>query len=123
MHRVITWGWVSREWLYYAAHGGGSPVTKDIQRAKLKLHELGRLQEVMDRVAEGRALPKEVKYLRDDVYEFKLNLAQRSYRLLFAEVDGGLVLLALHFFSKKKQVDRDAVELAVDRLRRWRSQR
>lgn len=30
-----------------------------------------------------------------------------------------MVLLALKFISKKKQVDRDAVEVAVKRLKDW----
>ncbi|MEU0512567.1 type II toxin-antitoxin system RelE/ParE family toxin [Amycolatopsis sp. NPDC006125] len=113
---------MSREWQFYTAPGGGSPVEKDIRRANLAHHELGRMQEIMDRVAEGRALPKEVKYLRDGVFEFKLNLSQRTYRLLYAEVDGNLVLLALHFFAKKKQVDKKAIDVAVERLRNWQAQ-
>lgn len=112
---------MTRTWQYYSPPGGGDPVLREIKKAGLTRGELGRLDEVMERVAEGRTLPKDTKYIRDGVHQFKLHLQQRSYRLLYAEVDGGLVLLALHFFSKKKQVDQDAIDLAVDRLRTWRA--
>ncbi|GAB3458674.1 type II toxin-antitoxin system RelE/ParE family toxin [Actinophytocola sediminis] len=112
---------MTRTWQYYSPPGGGEPVAKEIKKAGLTLGELGQLDEVMARVAEGRTLPKDTKPIRDGVHQFKLNLRQRSYRLLYAEVDDGLVLLALHFFSKKKQKDQDAVDLAVDRLRTWRA--
>ena len=111
----------TRRWRLYTAPGGGNPVKKEIEAARLSKGELGRLGELMDRVAEGRTLPKDVKDLHNGVLEFKLNLRQRSYRLLYAEVDNGLILLALHFFSKKTQVDRKAVDLAVERLRQWRA--
>lgn len=112
---------MTREWQYYTPPGGGSPIRKEIEKAKLSQHELGRLEALLDRVAEGRTLPREIKPLRDGVSEFKLDLDHRTCRLLFAEVDDGLVLLALHFFIKKKQNDRTAVDLAVDRLKRWRA--
>ena len=111
---------MARKWEYYAAPGGGSPVVKEMQKLKLNAWEAARLDDVLDRVAAGRTLPKDVKALRDGVLEFKLAGHRRTFRMLFAEVDGGLVLLGLHFFAKKTQNARENVDLAADRLKDWR---
>lgn len=111
---------MGREWEYYTAPGGGSPVEKDLRRARLTKWEAGRVDFVMTRVADGEArIGKDCKPLRDGVSECLIDGHDRTFRLMFAEVDGGLVLLALHFISKKKQNDRDAVGLAISRLRTW----
>jgi len=76
----------------------------------------------MERLAQGRTLRGDVKPLRDGVFELRARVGRRSFRLAYAEVDDGLVLLALHFFFfKKSQVAPHDVKLAVDRLRDWRS--
>ncbi|USX50617.1 type II toxin-antitoxin system RelE/ParE family toxin [Lentzea sp. HUAS12] len=111
---------MAREWDYYTAPGGGCPVEKEMQKLKLSPWDAVRVEEAMDRVAAGEAMPGEVKYLRDDVLEIKIDGAQRTYRMLYAELDGGLVLLGLHFFAKKVQNARKDVDLAADRLRSWR---
>lgn len=114
-------GGLERSWDFYTAPGGGDPVRKDIRKAGLTRWEAGRVQEMMDRVARGSARPRlDFKPLRDGVSEILVDGHNRTFRLMYAEVDGGLVLLALHFISKKKQNDRQAVELAVQRLRAWR---
>lgn len=112
---------MERSWDFYTAPGGGDPVRKDIRKAGLTAWEAGRVQEMMDRVARGSArLRLDFKPLRDGVSEILVDGHNRTFRLMYAEVDDGLVLLALHFISKKKQNDRQAVELAVQRLRAWR---
>lgn len=110
---------MARKWVFYIAPGGGDPVGKDMQKLRLTGWEVARLNVVMDRVADGRALPGEVKALRDGVLEFKLDGQRRTFRMLFAEVDGGLLLLGLHFFAKKTQNARTDVDLAVQRLQSW----
>ncbi len=75
----------------------------------------------MERLGQGRTLRGDVKPLRDGVFELRARVGRRSFRLAYAEVDDGLVLLALHFFVKKSQVAPHDVKLAVDRLRDWRS--
>lgn len=112
---------LAREWEFYTAPGGGRPVERDLQKAGLSKWEAGRLAELMDRVRDGRARPgTDFKPLRDDVRECRLTGHNRIFRLMYAEVEGGLVLLALHFIVKKKRNDRDAVEVAVLRLADWR---
>lgn len=114
---------MTREWVFYTPRGGGNPVAKEIKKARLTKHEHGRLEALMERVADGDVLPREVKDLRDGVRQFKFDVADHSYRLLYAEVDDGLMLLALHFFSKKQQNDRRAINLACKRLRDWNQRR
>lgn len=112
---------MAREWQYYTAPGGGEPVLKDIKKS-LTRNEQVRLQALMDRYLEDRLLPKDYKYLRDDISELRLTgNDNRKFRLYFAHLnDGAPVLLALHFASKKKWVDKEAIDLAVTRLREWR---
>lgn len=112
-------GAVAREWDYYTAPGGGCPVEKEMGKLKLSSWDAVRVADAMERVAAGQALPGEVKALRDGVLEVKVNGQRRTYRMLYAELDGGLVLLGLHFFAKKVQNARDDVDLAAKRLRSW----
>ncbi|MET3709053.1 hypothetical protein ABIB17_003703 [Arthrobacter sp. UYEF6] len=56
-------------------------MTKEIQKAKLSRAELGRLDDIMERVASGETLKKGVKPLGDGVLEFVLHLDKRSYRM------------------------------------------
>jgi phage-related protein len=110
-----------REWDYYAAPGGGSPVEKEMKKARLTEWEAGRLEYMLEQMENGAARRgTDYKPLRDGVWECLLDGHNRTFRLMYAEVNGGLVLLALRFISKKKQNDRDAVDLAVQRLREWR---
>ncbi|GAA1022082.1 MULTISPECIES: hypothetical protein [Amycolatopsis] len=109
-----------REWDTYTAAGGGCPVEKDLLKARLSKWEAGRLDEVQTMIAEGRGRPKiDFKYLRDGVSECLVDGHNRTFRLFYADLNGGPFLLALHFISKKKQNDRNAVNLAVKRLRDW----
>lgn len=111
---------MAREWQYYTGPGGGDIVLREIKKAGLTPWEVGRLEELMDRVACCRTLPGDVNPLRDGVLETRLDGDRRIFRLAYAEVNGGLVLLALHFFPKKKERERAAVDLAISRLKEWK---
>lgn len=112
---------MERDWVYYTAPGGGRPVEKEIARAGLNEYEAGRLNELMDDVRDGEARAGvHFKHLRDGVREIRLSGNRRIFRLLYAEVDAGLVVLALHFIAKKKQSDQDAIKVAADRLTEWK---
>jgi len=110
-----------REWIFYSAgdEGKNSPVIKEIRKQKLTPAEAARLQDLMDRVLAGETMPKDVKNLGDGVLEFKLHLDHRSYRMAYAEVDDGLVLLALTFFRKTQRRQPKDVERAKDRLKAY----
>ncbi|RSN47115.1 hypothetical protein DMC64_07350 [Amycolatopsis sp. WAC 04197] len=111
---------LAREWDYYTAPGGGSPVAKELQKVKLSEWEVGRLDALLDLVADGMARPNiDFKYLRDGVSEVLIDGRDRTFRLFYADLGGGPLLLALHFISKKRQVDKRALDLAVKRLREW----
>ncbi|WP_329106452.1 type II toxin-antitoxin system RelE/ParE family toxin [Micromonospora sp. NBC_01699] len=82
---------------------------------------MAKVQTAMDRVAEGRAQPSDVKALRGGVLEVRVSVARRRLRLIYAETEGGLVLLALHFFQKQRQVEARHIDIAIDRLREFRA--
>jgi phage-related protein len=94
-------------------------VLKEIRKCRLSIEEQAKVQVAMDRVAEGRAQPKDVKTLRDGVLEVRVRVGQRQLRLLYAEVSDGPILLALHFFQKQRQVETRHIDLASGRLRDW----
>ncbi|MEJ1195180.1 type II toxin-antitoxin system RelE/ParE family toxin [Pseudarthrobacter sp. CCNWLW207] len=108
-----------KQWNYFKLGDARSPVLKEIAKQKLSTTELIKLDELMDRVASGDTLKKDVKPLGDGVMEFVLHLDRRSYRMAYAEVDGGLVLLALTFFRKTKQRQTESVDLAKERLKTY----
>lgn len=112
---------MTRDWLFYKAAGGGDPVSKEIEKCALTRTDLAKLQTIMDRVAEGRTRQGDVKPLRDGVLEVRVVTAGRHLRLAFAEVGNGLILLALHFFQKQRQVEARHIDLAVARLKDWKS--
>lgn len=112
---------MAKAWIYYTAPGGRNKIQDELRDAKPSKHEVAKLELLMERLAQGRTLRGDVKPLRDGVFELRARVGRRSFRLAYAEVDDGLVLLALHFFFKKSQVAPHDVKLAVDRLRDWRS--
>lgn len=93
---------------------------KDMQRLKLSKPEFLRVTTVMTRYAQGRAMPRDHGYLRDGVEELRVSGDRRTFRIYFGRVEGGLVLLCLNFTSKKKQRDDVAIDLAAQRLKRYR---
>ena len=97
-------------------------VSNEITKAKLTNDEVTRLIHLMRRHASGGTFRADHKRLRDGVEELRLSGQRRTFRLYFARIDEGLVLLALHFNIKKKNNDRDAIDLAAERLKRWRDQ-
>lgn len=54
------------------------------------------------------------------LWEIRIILAERSFRLVYADLPDGLTLLALHAFVKKSQRAPKQLEVAVDRYRTWR---
>ncbi|RZT82053.1 putative component of toxin-antitoxin plasmid stabilization module [Micromonospora violae] len=94
---------------------------KEILKSRLTKAEAAKVQAIMDRVAEGRTRPGDVKPLRDGVLEVRIRVGDRRLRLAFAEGTDSLVLLALHFFQKQQQNESRHVEVAVDRFRDWKS--
>ncbi|MGH3928724.1 MAG: type II toxin-antitoxin system RelE/ParE family toxin, partial [Pseudonocardiaceae bacterium] len=111
----------SKKWIYYTSPAGRNKIQDELRDAKLSAYEVAKLQLLMERLAEGQPMPQDGKALRDGVCELRAKVGQRSFRLAYAEVDDGLVLLALHFFFKKSQVARHDIDLAVDRLKDWRA--
>lgn len=94
-------------------------VTAEIRKAGLTPEEATRLSNLMGRFSTGGTLPKDHKRLRDGVQELRLDGHHRIFRLYFGRIESGLVLLALHF-NNKKGSDRPAIDLAAERLKRWR---
>lgn len=94
-------------------------VQHEIDKLKLSPTEKARLRALMRRFAEGSVLPNDHSHLRQGVEELRLDGNHRIFRLYFGRPGDGLILLALHFQSKKRTRDRRAVDLAVKRLQEW----
>jgi putative component of toxin-antitoxin plasmid stabilization module len=94
-------------------------VIGEIKKAKLTSDEATRLADLMARFRSGGTFPKDHKRLRDGVEELRLSGDRRDFRLYFGRVENDLVLLMLHFKTKKKNNDSDAIDLASNRLKRW----
>jgi len=92
---------------------------KEVTKLKLSVGESERVTAVMTRYARGRAMPGDHKLLRDGVEELKVSGDHRTFRVYFGRVEGGLVLLCLHFKSKKKQRDDEAIDLSALRLKKY----
>lgn len=92
-------------------------VMKELKKLDIARDEAATLARVMERFAGGKALKRDHKRLRDGVEELRIDGNRRTFRLHFTRIDGGLVLLCLHAQSKKKDNDREAVDLAVQRRR------
>jgi phage-related protein len=103
-------------WQFYQAPGGGSPVQKDI-RAEFKSDKRGltRLAQLMGRIASCETLRRDVVDLGGGLLEARLSHMGNEYRLFFARVRSGEILLALHFVNKKARTVPREIALA-----RWR---
>lgn len=111
---------MNRRWEFYKTAAGGEPVRKEIEKCRLTIAEQAKIQVAMDRVAERRAQPKDVKSLRGGILEVRVRVGERQLRLLYAEVDDRALLLALRFFQKQRQVEDRHIDVAADRLKDWR---
>lgn len=95
--------------------------SRELRKLGLQTTELAKVAVVMDRFAKGKAMANDHKVLRDGVEELRIDGHRRIVRLYFARIGGGLVLLCLHVQIKKKDLDRDAVSLAVTRLAKYKA--
>jgi len=70
----------------------------------------------MGRIADGTTLPGETGSVREGVYELRVNVDKRWYRLLYAQHGSRWVAL---FFAVKKRNDLDKawVATAIKRLK------
>jgi phage-related protein len=112
-------------WAYYETSAGSSPAKEALREAGMSRPEAARLRTLQDRVAEGRATAKDAKKLKgyDNLWEIRLDGDNRIFRLIFSPVHKGdeecLVLLALHYFSKKAQHARQELDRADSRYADW----
>lgn len=113
-----------RKWSFYETKTGGKPVDKELSKAGLTVQEKAKLYVLMGRVKNQATLPGDVKNIGDDILEIRLQGNHRIFRLLYAEEEDGLVLLALCFFQKKQQkTPPDHKAHAVDRHKDWKARR
>ncbi|QNT95093.1 hypothetical protein HEP81_04824 [Streptomyces griseofuscus] len=97
---------------------------KDIAKCKLNKAEKAKLRTLMERVRLRQTLSGDVKNLGGDLLEVRLDGDHRIFRLLYAEVEDGLVLLGLSFFQKKTQATPPVQKLTANRrLKEWRKRR
>jgi phage-related protein len=108
-----------RRWRDYRTAAGGRPVKEFVDG--LTDAEVAAIVAGMKEVAE-RGL-RAAKHLRGDVYEVRVDVSSRTFRLLFsAEGRLGQILLSLSAFTKKTQkTPPRELDLAEKRLSDWRA--
>lgn len=113
---------MDRQWQFVRSANGGDPVTRDLQKCKLNVHERARLSVLMERIRDRTTQQGDVKPLGDGLLEARLSGDGRIFRLVYVEVNGGLILLGLHFFQKRsQQTQRREIRAAQKRLKEWRT--
>lgn len=96
---------------------------EEVKRLKLSRTDALRLDELTIRVAENRALPKDVKHLRNHIYEMRLRVPRGAVRVLYARIEGGVVILCLRAFLKKTpKTPPEEIDRAEKRLRKWQKE-
>ncbi|MBB6120942.1 type II toxin-antitoxin system RelE/ParE family toxin [Nocardiopsis algeriensis] len=108
-------------WETFTSSTGNDLVRKEIARLGLGPHEQQKLKRVMGEKGRGRDLGAADKPLSgyQGMRELVVRCGDRSFRLVYANVSGGLVLLALHFFVKKSRTAHHDLEVAWARLKDW----
>lgn len=109
---------IKRSWEFYKTASGRSPV-KDYLDTLSKTDKAAvgaKMRLVQTGASNG-------KHLRDAIFEVKVALGNKQYRVLYATVgERGATLLALEAFTKKTQKTPPAtITLAETRLRDWLS--
>jgi phage-related protein len=107
-------------WRHYETASGNRPVLDFIR--KVPDEDKAAILAAMKEVRRDGA--RAARHLRGELFEVRADGRQVIYRVLFAREGGqGQVLLSLVAFNKKTQkTPPEQVELAVRRLRDWRSQ-
>lgn len=108
-----------RQWRDYRTRAGGRPVKAFLD--ELTDEEVAAVVAGMkDVVKRGLAA---AKHLRGDIYEVRADAATRSFRVLFStEGRYSQVLFSLSAFEKRTQkTPPRELELALNRLREWRT--
>lgn len=110
-------------WRTFKSRTGSDLVLKEIRKLGLAPHEQQKLRKIMDSKDQGMDLGPADKPLTgyQGMRELVIRCGDRSFRLVYAPVSGGLVLLGLHLFAKKSQTAPKDLGLAWDRLKEWRS--
>jgi phage-related protein len=106
-------------WRYFKANPSGtSPVQKEMDA--LGVDAKATLKELMGRRARNQLMPDENKPLGDGLWELRKALDGRQYRLVYAPLGSGLVLLALTAFEKKSpRTPKPVIKLAKKRRKVW----
>ena len=106
-------------------NANGTPLVRgEIAKARLTEREAVRLDEMLARAEAGALRRDDADHLRGQIWELRLRGDRRIFRLLYATVDDGLVLLGLVFIGKKTQKAPPAkIDAAEDRLKEYLARR
>ncbi len=97
---------------------GREVLAGDIRQAKLSPGEQRSLQEVLDRVASGQLLPRDVKHITEyGLWEVVFSGDRRTFRLLYAKRGKAELLLVGVLFTIKKKQRLSASTFATARTR------
>jgi phage-related protein len=111
------------EWELFTSGAGRAVVQKEIRAAGLSKVESAMLQKMLDRIASGNVLKKDVKTLKaHNLLEARLDGDRRIFRLLFIKRGKGKILVGLYFSAKKsRQLPQNVLETAQPRAADWDS--
>lgn len=107
--------------MLYTTANESSGVSKELDQ--LTRDQRAVLIDAMDRYIRGAHLPKEVRSLRNGIFELRVSADRCAIRLHFANTSdsSGLVALALLVVNKKTQQARNQdIEKSLKRLSDWK---
>lgn len=109
------------EWQLFTSDTDRAVVEKEIQDAGLSKREAATLQRLLDRIALGQVLKKDVKWLTDyKLLEARLDGDHRIFRLLFVRRGRGKVLVGVYFTAKKStKLPKSVLKAAQERADEW----
>jgi phage-related protein len=84
----------------------------------LPMQARARLLQKMEKYTQGTSTPRDVKHIRDGIFEIRIQLGSNPYRVLFF-MDGNRPV-AVHCFHKKDQkVSAADMSVATQRRKTW----
>ena len=102
-------------WEYAKASSGEPFVLKEIKKSKASVPAVAKLERAMKRVQDGTTTAKESDLVRNGVYELRVDIDKRWYRLLYGRKGGKFVAL-MFVVKKRNDLDPAWIDTSAERL-------
>jgi len=102
-------------WEYSKAASGEPFVIKEIRKSKASVSAVAKLERAMKRVQDGTTTAKESDLVRNGVYELRVDIDKRWYRLLYGRKGGKFVAL-MFVVKKRNDLDPAWIDTSAERL-------